>query len=178
MWSGPPGTEWLIVTLSCQEQLFPHHVSFHLSPSFHPPSKLWPCSPDNIRRQWDPHCIPDTEPQAYPLKTPPCTPEPLRASLVYNIYLLSHAMQGPVCHDGLAITTLGSLVVPKMGSFQAGWEHVKYLACAGFCWTETRLSTDSWVLALRSAHFSRQALNKAVEVSWARCLDYGVTLFI
>lgn len=85
-------------------------------------------------------------------------------------------MQGPVCHDGLVITTLGSLVVPKMGSFQAGWEHVKYLACAGCCWTETRLSTDSWVLALRSAHFSRQALNKAVEVSWARCLDYGVTM--
>lgn len=88
-------------------------------------------------------------------------------------------MQGPGCHEGVAITTLGSRPVPKTGSFQAGWEHVKYLACAGFCWTEIRLSTDSWVLALRSAHFSRQALNESVEVNGsARCLDYGVTMFI
>lgn len=140
--------------LSYQEQFFPHHVSFRLSPSFHLPSKLWPCSPGNIRRQWDPHCIPDTEYQVYLLKTPPCTSEPLRSPFVYNTYPLLHAMQGPVCHEGVAITTLGSRPVPKTGSFQAGWEHVKYLACAGFCWTEIHLSTDSWVLNLRSAHFS------------------------
>lgn len=56
---------------------------------------------------------------------------------------------------------------------------VKYLECASFCWAERCLTTDFWVLALKSAHFGRQALNESLEVSGsARCLDYEVMMFI